>query len=169
MNAIRIAPRAAAIVAALALTIPAAATAAGTAKELEGTWQFVSNTNIDKDGKRSPGASRHGLITFTPEGRYMAFLSNGDVKPFAANSRNKGTPEENKAAVEGSIAHVGRYTVDEKAGTIALDVEACTYPNWAGTKLSRRYAIDGDTVVIANSARSANDGSGNEITYKRVK
>jgi hypothetical protein len=43
-------------------------------------------------------------------GHYI--LRRGQAK-FASNNRNEGTPEENKAIVQGSIAHFGTYTVNE--------------------------------------------------------
>lgn len=169
MKAIRIAGRPAAIVAALALSLPAVSLAAGTAKQLQGTWDFVSINIVGKDGSKKPGLTRKGLIVFTPEGRYSTLLSNEDAKPFASGGRMTGTAEENKAVAMGYIAHIGRYTVDEKAGIVSMMVDASTFPNWTGATQKRTFDIKGDMLVVRNSARSANDGTGSEITYKRVK
>jgi hypothetical protein len=41
-------------------------------------------------------------------------LNRADLPKFAANNRNVGTPEENKAIVQGSFAYFGTYTVTNK-------------------------------------------------------
>jgi hypothetical protein len=87
---------------------------------------------------------------------------------FASNSRTKGTPEENKAVVEGSLAHFGRYTVDEKDKTITFHVESSTYPNWDGAPQKRPFTVKGDEFTYHVLAVSGGTGSG-QVTWKRMK
>jgi Lipocalin-like domain len=61
------------------------------------------------------------------------------------NNRNTGTPEENKAVVQGSLAHYGTFTVADKA--ITLKVEGSTWPAWAGTDQKRTIiSFTGDEI-----------------------
>ena len=45
---------------------------------------------------------------------------------FASNNRQAGTPEENKAFVQGSLAYFGTYSVDEAAKTVTVHIESCS-------------------------------------------
>jgi len=50
-----------------------------------------------------------------------------DLPKFAANNRQAGTPEENKAVVQGSLAYFGTYSVDEAAKTVTIHIESCSF------------------------------------------
>jgi Lipocalin-like domain len=67
--------------------------------QLVGTWTFVSSTTKLPDGSPVWGSNPKGLVIFTENGRYSSHVMRTDRPKFAANSRAKGTPEENKAAV----------------------------------------------------------------------
>jgi hypothetical protein len=71
---------------------------AQTAQDLVGTWQLVSNTNVRQDGSKVDifGSNPKGLYVFTSNVR-------PELPKFASNNRNEGTPDENKAIVQGSI------------------------------------------------------------------
>jgi Lipocalin-like domain len=62
---------------------------------------------------------------FDPNGHFSEIITRSDLPKFASNNREAGTPEENKAAVQGSIAFFGTYTVDESAKTLTQHVESC--------------------------------------------
>jgi len=64
-----------------------------------------------------------------------------------------GTPDENKAVVQGSIALFGTYTVDEVKKMIVYKVESSTFPNWIG--LVQERPIDS---VTADELRHSNAG-----------
>ena len=90
----------------MALTIGLAspnAAVAQTAKDLVGTWTNVSNVNIRTDGTRVNvfGPNGTGLAIFDANGRFAIVNVNPDTPKFKANNRAQGTPEENKAAMEG--------------------------------------------------------------------
>jgi hypothetical protein len=86
----------------------------------------------------------------------------------AAGARDKGTAEENKAIVSGSIANFGTYTVDPKGKTITLNIETATYPNWDGTSQTRpmKYANGVLTYTVATPSAG---GSPLEVSWKRIK
>ena len=87
---------------------------------------------------------------------------------FASNNRAKGTAEENQAVVAGSIAHFGKYTVDEKDKYFTFHVETSTYPNWDGTTQKRAFTVSGDELKYTNPVASAGGGRV-DLVFKRAK
>lgn len=136
--------------------------------QLVGTWTFVSSTTRLPDGSPVWGSNPKGLTIFTENGRYSSHIVRSDRPKFAANSRAKGTPEENKAAVLGGIASFGTYTVDEGKKTFTIRFEGSSYPNLEGTEQTRPFTITGDELKVTNPAPSIG-GSPSEITYRRAK
>src|SRR6266571_198948 len=100
----------------LSLAVPAGDAAAQGAKSLVGTWTMVSNDTIDASGKKTPtfGPNARGSLIFASNGRYSVNIARAGLPKFASDNRAKGTAEENQAVIAGSIAHFGKYTVDEK-------------------------------------------------------
>jgi hypothetical protein len=80
-------------VAALAFSAPASAQSS---KDIVGTWDY---------------------------GYYALIVTRADAAKFASNNRMQGTPEENKAIVQASISHFGKYTVNEADKTITFQVK----------------------------------------------
>ena len=154
----------------LAFAFPAGDAAAQGAKSLAGTYTNVSTSNIDASGKKSDifGANQRGMLVLTADGRYMIIIMRASLPKFASNSRLKGSAEENQAVVTGSIAHFGKYAVDEKDKTITFHVESSTYPNWDGAPQKRPFTLTGDQFTYKVAAVSGGTGSG-EVVWKRVK
>jgi hypothetical protein len=69
-----------------------------------------------------PGAK--GLIMFDASGRYSFLISRASIPKFASNNVNQGTAEENKAVVQGLIAYIGTWSVDEASKTLITNIEA---------------------------------------------
>jgi lipocalin-like protein len=141
---------------------------AQTAKDLVGTWTNVGNVNIRGDGSRVSvfGPNGKGLAIFDANGRFAVININPDTPKFASNNRAKGTPEENKAAMEGGIALYGTYSVGADK-SISMKVEGSTYPNWTGTDQKRTVAsFTGDELKWT---LPASIGGTAEVTWRRVK
>jgi hypothetical protein len=150
----------------LGISIPGVA-AAQTAKDLVGTWTNISNVNIRQDGSKVDLFGPHGtgMAIFDSNGRYMVMNLNPDVPKFASDNRAQGTPVENKAAVEGNIAHYGTYTVADKV--VTLRIEGSSYPNWRGTEQKRPIiSFTGDDLKWSTVASV---GGTAEVSWKRVK
>jgi Lipocalin-like domain len=115
------------------------------AKHLVGTWTLVSVT-LEQDGKKSDlfGPNPRGQVTFGPNGRMSFIITRSDIPKFASNNRQAGTPEENKAVVQGCIAYFGTYSVSEKDKTFTVHILGSTFPNWIGTDQKRPFTISGD-------------------------
>ncbi|HET6514600.1 MAG TPA: lipocalin-like domain-containing protein [Thermodesulfovibrionales bacterium] len=139
------------------------------AQQIQGTWSLVSMYN-EQDGKRTEqfGPSPRGSIIFTPDGRFSHILMRASLPKFAANSRMKGTSEENQAVVQGSVAYFGRYTVtSEKEQTVLnVSIEGSTFPNWDGENQKRIITIVGDELKMI--AATTTIGGTNYGVYKRA-
>lgn len=138
------------------------------AEQLVGTWTYVSNDTIRPDGSRVPmyGPNPQGLASFDRNGRYVVLIARADLPKFASGNRIEGTPEENKAVVHGSIAHFGRYTVDEAAKAITFHIETATFPNWSGGEQKRPFTLAGDELRWTTPAASG--GGSAEVVLKRA-
>jgi lipocalin-like protein len=139
---------------------------AQTAQDLVGTWQLVSNKNVRQDGTKVDifGANPKGLYVFTSNGHFAIINARPDLPKFASNNRNEGTPEENKAIVQGSIALFGTYSVGDKV--LTLKVDASTWPSWTGTEQKRNITLSGDELKWS---LAASVGGTAEVVLRRVK
>ena len=114
------------------------------------------------------GDQPRGQLILTPDGRYSIVLSRAEMPKIAAGARTMGTAEENKTVVNGSIAHSGRYTIDDGGKSITFQVETSTFPNWNGTTQKRPLTVKGDMLTYKVMAPSNGDAP-NEVTWRRVK
>lgn len=137
-------------------------------EQVVGTWAYVSVDTVRPDGSRVPmfGPNPQGLAIFDGNGHYVLMTSRSGLPKFASNNRAEGTPEENKAVVQGSISHFGRYIVNEADKTITFQIEASTFPNWNGVEQTRPITLTGDELKWTTAASS---GGSAEVVLKRAK
>ena len=134
--------------------------------ELVGTWTLASNTNTSPGGKTF--GPNDGVAIFEANGRFSLQLVRSDLPKFASNNRDKGTPDENQAVVQGSITYFGTYSVNEGDGTLTLHIVRSSFPNWNGTDQKRLIgSLTADELKYTNPAASV--GGTAELTWKRVK
>lgn len=148
---------------------PGAAWAQATAKQMQGHWSVVEISS-ERDGVKTHlfGPNPVGLFIFDAGGRYAINIFRPDLPKFASNNRMTGTADENKAVVQGSLAHYGTYKVNEADGTFTVTPTGSTFPNWAGVEQPpRKVTISGDTMTISNPAGSA--GGVALIIVRRIK
>ena len=143
-----------------------------TAKDLVGTWTLVSIT-LEKDGTKTDmyGPNPQGQTTLDANGHFSAIIIRSDLPKFASNNREAGTPDENKAILQGSIAFFGTYSVDVTADKtiVTQHVESCTFPNWNGTDRKLSSEISGDE-VSQTAMSTASTGTGiAHLVWKRAK
>lgn len=150
----------------LSIALPAWARAE-TAKDLTGTWTWVSIEGTRPDGtKYQPfGPAPKGFIVFDGSGRFAFLLTSAGRPKFVANNRELGTADEYKAAMQGSIAYSGTYSVNDK--TLTFDIEASTYPNAEGIQQKRTITLTGDELKYYNPSPTM--GGTAETVLKRVK
>jgi hypothetical protein len=144
----------------VALLLSASQASAQALKEqLVGSWKLVSIYN-EKDGVRKDtfGPSPLGLYTFDKNGNFSQIILRSGLPKFTSGTREKGTPEENQAVVQGSNAYFGTYTVGE-GGKVTLNIVASTYPNWTQTTATRTVTVSGDELKSVNPTPSAGGGT----------
>jgi Lipocalin-like domain len=107
---------------------------------LVGAWRLLIVDAVNPDNTQTPlyGPNPAGTLIFAADGQYSLQIirTNNRVK-FAANDRLKGTADENKAAVQGSLSHFGTWSVDEGSKTLTFRIESSSFPNWDGTTQKR--------------------------------
>jgi lipocalin-like protein len=140
---------------------------AQTAKDLVGTWTLVASTNVGQDGRKVDiwGPNPKGMYIFDDKGHFVIVNARPDLPKFASNNRNQGTPDENKAIVQGSLSLFGTYSVADMV--ITYKVEAGSWPAWTGTDQKRTItSFTGDelTYTLAGSI-----GGTSETKLRRLK
>jgi hypothetical protein len=75
--------------------------------QLVGSWTFVSSNAKLADGSPQWGVNPTGLLIFADDGHFSWQVFRSDRPRFASNDRTKGTPAENKATLDGSLAYFG--------------------------------------------------------------
>jgi Lipocalin-like domain len=138
------------------------------AKDLVGSWALVSVVT-ERDGTKSDtyGPTAKGFLVFDANGRYSVIFVAGNLPKFEVENRSKGTADENKAVVAGSLAHFGTYVVDETDESFTFQVARATFPNWEGRSLKRSFVINGDVLRFTDPHASA--GGVAITTFERVR
>src|SRR5689334_8215852 len=106
-------------------------------------------------------------MILTPNGHYSIVITRRALTKIAAGARPKGTPEENKAIVDGSIAHYGRYTIEDGGKSITFHVENSSFASWNGTTQKRALKVSGDTLTYTVTAPSTGSNTPNDVTWRR--
>jgi hypothetical protein len=145
---------------AVGLAFAASAAQAQTMKSVAGAYS-VTKVEAFGDGAR-------GQMILTPNGYYSIVITRAKMAPVAAGARNKGTDAENKAVVDGSIGHFGKYTIDDGGKAITFHVTAASFPNWDGKPQKRVLKVKGDTLTYT-VATPSNGGAPNDVVWKRLK
>ena len=148
------------VAASLALVSWAAPATAQTMQSVAGTYVIVKVPAY--------GDNARGRLVLSPDGRYSIMLARQTLPKFAAGSRVKGTPEENKAIVDGTIFHFGKYTIDDGGKSITFHIATSSFPNWDGTAQKRALKVAGDELTYTVTAPSAG-GPPNDVVWKREK
>jgi hypothetical protein len=138
--------------------------------QLVGTWVPVAIENVAADGtKREPyGPNPKGMLSLDANGNYTQIQVLPDRPKFKANNRLQGTADENKAALAGSYASFGRWSVDEAGKTFVRHVEGNpVFPNEEGQDLKLQVTLSGDEIKFENS--TAGGGGTTYTIWKRTK
>ena len=136
-------------------------------EQLAGTWTIVSNDNVAPDGAKRQlfGPNPKGILVLAANGQYAQIIVLPNRPNFKANSRLEGTPEENKAAVQGTTAAFGTWSVDEASKTITVRNEGGMFPNQVGTESKRTVSVAGDQLRVSNPTPAS--GGRSESVWKR--
>jgi hypothetical protein len=122
----------------LSLTIMTSAASAQSIKEkLAGTWILISSQDTRPDGTKTDafGPNPLGMLMFDASGHFSQIFMRADLPK--TESRNKGTPEQDRAVVAGSNAYFGTYSVDEASQTINQHYLGSTFAAFTGRDAKR--------------------------------
>jgi Lipocalin-like domain len=133
--------------------------------QLVGSWMLVANSNTTPNAKTF--GPNDGIAIFDGS-RFTIQLVRSDLPKFASNNRDNGTPDENKAVVQGSITYFGTYSVNDADGVLTLHIERSSFPNWNGTD-QKRIVTSLSTDELKYTNPSASVGGTAELAWKRLK
>jgi hypothetical protein len=138
-------------------------------QQLAGAWLIASIDQTDRDGKKVQlfGANPKGSQFFDASGQWIQIIWNPDVPKFKVNSRIKGTPEENSAAVHAITSSFGTWTVDEATKTLTVRYTGSMFPNQAGTESKRIVSVTGDELRVSNPMTGS--GMKSDTVWRRAK
>src|SRR5262249_29645798 len=91
-----------------------------------------------------------GKLIFTSDMHFVELIHDPRISRFKSIQRGEGTDAENRAAMAGSIALYGRYTVDADGNFSGNTVEGSSFPNWIGDKRTTEVltmAVDGNRMI----------------------
>ena len=125
--------------------------ASGVSQRIVGAWVLASRTVRRADGTALAdpvlGEKPLGRLYYDASGVMMLQMMRMDRaaaigKP--ANPKDAANPR----AILGYDAYFGRYTIDERAGTITHHVEGSLFPEDLGKDWVRPFTLEGDTLTL---------------------
>jgi len=119
-------------------------------EQLVGIWSLVAFELVRPDGSKQStfGANPKGIAFFDARGHYIITVMRSDRPKYAINNFTEGTAEENKATAQGIMTYFGSYSVSEADRSIAIHIDASSFPNWNGADQKRIVAIAGDELKL---------------------
>lgn len=123
----------------------APAQAASLKQQIVGTWAYVSVEIAKSDGSHVQpfGDKPNGIAIFERNGHFAFVVTRPYVPKYASNNRATGTADENQAAVRGTLAQFGTYTVNQADHSLTLHIAGSSYPNIVG--VDRKFIITAAT------------------------
>jgi hypothetical protein len=119
-------------------------------ERLTGCWRLAgySVTAADEGKTRRPlGDNPLGTILYTPDGYMSAQLA------------RPGPYDDDQKPAGYYIAYSGPYDVDERAGTVAHQVQVSVIPSWLGTTQVRQVEFgESGTLVLSATRPRRGDG-----------
>jgi hypothetical protein len=137
-------------------------------EQLVGTWTLVSIVNTSPSGTQRDlfGADPKGLLIFDAGGRYVSVATKRDRTEFRSRNREKWTADEYKAAVLGTRAQFGTWSVNETDRILIQQIEGSITPNNESTEAKRSISFVGDELTLTTTD-VAREGS-NVMVYRRA-
>ena len=137
-------------------------------EQLVGTWLLESIHAEQPDASKIDpfGANPTGILIFDGNGHFAAQFVSSGLPKFVSNNRLKGTPEENKAIVQGSICYFGTYSVSEADQTLNYHIEGSSFPNFNRTDQKRTFSLTGDEMKYTGPTST---GGTSHAVWKRAK
>ena len=157
------------LTAALDLHAQAPRSAEGVTKRIVGTWQLMSRTVSRADGTPivDPvlGEKPTGRLVYDATGAMMLQMMRTDRKD-AISRPTSDRDKTNQRAILGYDSYFGRYTVDEKAGTVTHHVEGSLFPEDLGSDWVRPFTLEADRLTLRLTSA---DGLTRTLIFMRMR
>ena len=151
------------------LQTPAIRPATGVAPRIAGTWQLMTRTVTRADGTAivDPvlGEKPSGRLVYDPSGAMMLQMMRTGRKQAISTPANP-KDASNARVILGYDSYFGRYTVDEKAGTVTHHVEGSLFPEDLGDDWVRPFTLNGDTLTLRLTGE---DGLTRTLVFQRMR
>jgi hypothetical protein len=153
----------------LTLTCLLTATLAAQSPPIVGTWQLMSRTVARTDGSKviDPvlGEKPTGRLVYDASGAMMIQMMRIDRKGAISTPANS-ADQKNARVILGYDSYFGRYTVNEKAGTVTHHVEGSLFPEDLGSDWVRPFTLKGDTLTLRLTSP---DGLTRTLVFQRMR
>src|SRR5688572_3354906 len=158
------------VAAAFDLQSPATRSTNGATERIVGTWQLMTRTVSRADGTVivDPvlGEKPTGRLVYDASGAMMLQMMRTGRTEAICNPASAGG-KANPRVILGYDSYFGRYTVDDKAGTVTHHVEGSLFPEDLGDDWVRPFTLDGDRLTLRLT--SATDGLTRTLVFQRVR
>lgn len=137
---------------------------------IKGTWKLVSVENIYPNGNKvyPYGEQPQGMLIFDAIGNYSLQIVKAIRITVASGDKNKCTPEENAALVQGSNSHFGKYAIDEANHTITFNIAYASFPNWNFNQQKRSYNYTANKLsYIVTNTTQGGESVVAKVTWER--
>jgi hypothetical protein len=146
--------------------------AGDTAKRMIGAWELVTRTVRRADGTTVAdsvlGEKPVGRLYYDASG--VVSLQMMRVGRTAAIGK-PANPQDasNPRVVLGYDSYFGRYTVDERAGTVTHHVEGSLFPEDLGKDFVRGLSVNGDTLTLSFTSTAEGSAITRTLTFHRAR
>jgi lipocalin-like protein len=140
------------------------------ALKLVGGWQLTTRTVRSADGPtvNDPvlGDRPLGRLFYDASGTMaLEMMRTGRTTAIGKSLADQG---ENPRVILGYDAYFGRYTVDERAGTITHHVEASLFPEDLGKDFVRSFALEDNTLTLQFTSPDADGAITRTLVFQRT-
>jgi len=157
------------VTAAFDLQSPAARSANSATERIVGTWQLMTRTVSRADGTVivDPvlGEKPTGRLVYDASGAMMLQMMRTGRTEAISNPASAGG-KANPRVILGYDSYFGRYTVDDKAGTVTHHVEGSLFPEDLGDDWVRPFTLQGDTLTLRLTGE---DGLTRTLVFQRMR
>ena len=143
------------------------------ASALVGTWLLVSFERWSNGQVSYPmGRDARGYISYDSFGRMSCQIMRAGRPELTSGQWDDATLEELRAAAGGYLSYAGTYEVDEAGSTVTHVVDGHLLPNGVGTRLERRFEVQGNRLTLYTSpgggTPKGGTPEGGRLTWERV-
>lgn len=134
---------------------------------LYGTWLLDRFVVDGPHGQRQPfGPDATGVIVYGADGGMSAILSRPIAGAATLETAHRLSIEDKAAAFDRILAYAGRWRVE--GDTVVHSVLVGLAPGVVGTELRRRFAFDGDRLVLSYTLEGRSGPHRFTLTWRRA-